>query len=70
MGNYKKKLPKHIIKNKKPLTLIRIIRKNKNPQERERERVFTIFLWGKYRLNGRNDIEFIQNKMERRRVNI
>ena len=43
MGNLKKKIPKHIFKYKKPSTLIRIIRKNKNPQERERERVFTIF---------------------------
>ena len=38
MGNFLKKIPKHIFKYKKPSTLIRIIRKNKNPQERERER--------------------------------
>ena len=69
MGNLKKKIPKHIFKNKKPSTLIRIIRKNKI-HKRGRKRVFTIFLWEKYGLNGRNDIEFIQNKMGRRRVKI
>ena len=50
-----------------------MIRKNKNPREteRERERESThSFLWGKYGLNERNDIEFIQNKMGRRIVKI
>ena len=79
MGIKKKKkntIPKHIFKINKLLALIRIIRKNKNSQEskereRERERESTqIFLWGKYGLNERNDIEFIQNKMGRRRVKI
>ena len=46
----------HIKKRKKksePSTLIRVIRKNKNPPK-ERERL----CW-KYGLNGRNDIKFI-----------
>ena len=58
-------------KKKKPLTLIRVIRNNKNPpkenRERERERVLTICLWKKYGLM-RDNIKFIQNKMDRRRV--
>ena len=78
MGIKKKKntIPKHIFKINKLLALIRIIINNKNTQdskerERERERESTqIFLWGKYGLNERNDIEFIQNKMGRRRVKI
>ena len=46
---------------KKPSTLIRVIRKNKNPsRERERERALTVFSQEKYGLNERNDIEFIQ----------
>ena len=58
---------------KKSSTLVRVIRKNKNPpkeRERERERILTIFLWEKYGLNGKNNIKFIQNKMEKRRVKI
>ena len=46
MGNLKEKKPKHIFKYKKPSTLIRIIRKNKNPQEREREREYLQFFCG------------------------
>ena len=46
MGNFLKKIPKHIFKYKKPSTLIRIIRKNKNPQEREREREYLQFFCG------------------------
>ena len=38
--------------------------------ERERERVLTFFCMVNYRLNGRNDTKFIQNKMERRIVKI
>ena len=36
----------------------------------ERERVLTFFAWEKYKLNGGNDIKFIQNKIERRKVKI
>ena len=44
---------------KKPSTLIRVIRKNKNPPKERRERESThIFVWEKYGLNGRNDIKF------------
>ena len=76
MGNLESTIPKQIlkkktikkIKKKKPSTSIIILRKNKNPWERERERVLTVFLRGKYGLNGRNHIEFIQNQMGRRRV--
>ena len=39
-------------------------------KERERERVLTVFVWKKYGLIEINDIKFIQNKMERRRVKI
>ena len=39
-------------------------------RERERERVLTVFVWKKYGLIEINDIKFIQNKMERRRVKI
>ena len=38
--------------------------------ERERERELTIFLWEKYGLNERIGIEFIQNKIGKRRVKI
>ena len=85
-GNLKSTIPKQIFKNKnkkKSSTLIRIIRKNKIPpkeecvyiyiyiyRERERERVLTVILCKKYGLNKRNDIEFIQNKIGRRRVKI
>ena len=48
---------------------MRVIRKNKNPP-RKRERVFTVFVWKKDELNGRNYIKFIQNKMGRRIVKI
>ena len=50
-------------------TLIRVIKKNKTERERERERerVLIVFVWEKNRLNKRNDIKFIQNKMERRK---
>ena len=78
MGNLKNTIPKLIffyIKN--PPTLIRVIRKNKNPpkerereRERERESTHSFFLWEKYELSERNHIEFIQNKMGRRRVKI
>ena len=43
MGNLKEKKPKHIFKYKKPSTLIKIIRKNKNPQEREKESIYNFF---------------------------
>ena len=39
-------------------------------RERERERVLTFFCMVNYRLNGRNDTKFIQNKRERRIVKI
>ena len=39
-------------------------------RKREREREYLQFFEGKYGLNGINDIEFIQNRMERRRVKI
>ena len=65
-------------KKKKPLTLIRVIRKNKNPpkesrereRERERERVLITFVWEKYALNEKNDIKFIKIKMGRRKVKL
>ena len=41
-----------------------------NINVRERERVLTFFCMVNYRLNGRNDTKFIQNKMERRIVKI
>ena len=34
------------------------------------KRILTIFLWEKYRLNERIGIEFIQNKIGKRRVKI
>ena len=76
MGNIKKKKKNtqyqtHIKKEKKkePLTLIRVLRNNKNPPKESRERESThSFVWEKYGLNWENDIKFIQNKMERRRV--
>ena len=55
MGRKKKHthtIPKHINKKEKekePLTLIRVIRNNKNPQ-RERESTHT-FVWKKYGLD-------------------
>ena len=63
MENQKKKKYQNTYykRNKKePATLIRGIRKNKNPQrERERDREL-IVLWGeKYGLNEENDIKFI-----------
>ena len=60
------------LKKKKTINLNQNYKKEKrSTREKERERESTyIFLRGKYRLNGRNDIEFIQNKMERRIVKI
>ena len=51
----KKHNTKTHIKKKKPSTLIRVIRKNKNlPREGERERESThSFVWEKYELNGK-----------------
>ena len=44
---------------------------NKNTPKESRERESThCFVWEKYGLNCRNDIKFIQNKMERRRLKI
>ena len=45
---------------------------NKNTErerERERERTHS-FVWEKYKLNSRNDIKFIQNKIRKRWVKI
>ena len=45
-------MPKHIFKNKKPSTLIKIIRKNKNPQEREKESIYNFFvgkIWNEWK---------------------
>ena len=60
------------MKKKKTSTLIRGIRKNKNPKrERERERENSQFCGGgEYGLNEENNINFIKNEMERRRVKI
>ena len=50
---------------------MKVIKKNKNPPKESRERESThSFSWEKYGLNGRNYINFIQNKMGRRRVKI
>ena len=70
------KIPKHIfdIFFKKIINLSQSYKKEqkspKRERERERERILTIFLWEKYGLNGKNNIKFIQNKMEKRRVKI
>ena len=61
MGNLKNTISnKYYLKKKKPSTLIRVLRNNKNLL---RESVLTIFLWEKYEWKERNDIEFIQNKI-------
>ena len=39
-------------------------------EQKSRERELTVFVWKKYGLIEINDIKFIQNKMERRRVKI
>ena len=57
MGNLKTQY--HNTLKKKPSTLIKGIRKNKNL---ERERLLIVFSWEKYGLNERNDIEFIQKQ--------
>ena len=46
--------------------------KNNTPREREREREreYSLFCVRKYRLNGRNNIKYIENKMGRRRIKI
>ena len=62
MGNLKKK--------KKYNTNTQKNHEHKCERERERERVLTFFCMVNYRLNGRNDTKFIQNKMERRIVKI
>ena len=66
------KIPKHILKKKRkkvPLTLIRVIRNNKNPPKERRERQNThSFVWEKYGLNQENTIKSIQNRMGKRRV--
>ena len=49
-----------IWKKKKSSTLIKVIRKNKNLREREREN--SKILGRKYGLNGRDDIEFRTKK--------
>ena len=51
----------------------RFIKMNNNTpreREREREREYSRFCVRKYRLNGRNYIKYIQNKMGRRRIKI
>ena len=54
-----------------PSLSLSLLNKNqKRERERERERVLTVFAWKKYGLIEINDIKFIQNKMERRRVKI
>ena len=69
MGNLKNTIPKHILKKKTKKTInLDHNYKKKQKSMRERERILTVFLWGKYELNERNDIEFIQNQMGRRRV--
>ena len=52
------------------LSLLKKNQKRERERERERERVLTVFVWKKYGLIEINDIKFIQNKMERRRVKI
>ena len=66
------KIPKHIfnILKKKFINLSQSYKKEQKSPKRERERILTIFLWEKYGLNGKNNIKFIQNKMEKRRVKI
>ena len=58
--------------NKKTINLNYSYKKEQKSREREREREreLTVFVWKKYGLNRINDIKFIQNKMERRRVKI
>ena len=49
---------------------MKVIKKNKNPPKESREREYSQFFLGKMWLNVRNDINFIQKKMGRRRVKI
>ena len=57
--------------NKKTINLNYNYKKQQKSSERERERENSQFLCGKkYGLNRINDIKFIQNRMERRRVKI
>ena len=53
----------HIKKKKKTINLNHNYKKEQKSRESSHS-----FLWGKYGLNRRNDIKFIQNQMERRRV--
>ena len=58
------------MKKKKTINLNQRYKKEQKSRERERERLLTV-LWGKkYGLNEENDIKFIQNEIERKRVKI
>ena len=50
---------------------MKVIKKKTKIHQKKVERESThSFFWEKYGLNGRNDINFIQKKMGRRRVKI
>ena len=70
----KNTIPKNIFFFKKIINLNWSYKKEKKflerERERERERVLIIFVWKKYGLNEKNDIKFIQNKMERKIVKL